>query len=375
MRALVADSGRRDAVPNHCTLLSSAIITSRTYLGCFAMLLDAPKFRRAAVAARQELKWSHNDTDQVDGSPALSSSEAAHATDAGDTFFNEPLWRHPALLLDMSPVVGPLKQGGGSSDDTATAASKQPLADLLSVVSADIGNISQNPSSGAAKDRDVVNLIRDAFADTAKWEAQLGDVRSKASGSGEGGSETAVGIRSLALQLFEQLSSLTVPGQLLIFPAGSLTHTYPDPEPALILLVFTVEHLEDKQPVFSVMVCSAGPLGFAHHPSKAAEPPLVKLQPCVLLPRVCAGRLLDRAFCSMLVHNTVVNNCSPLPVRTLTLPVRRWSRTLPRLRRSLDIDVPRPWRLLLRGARAAPRGHALPRRRRCCTRRGQRVHV
>ena len=283
------------------------------------MLLDAPKFRRAAVAARQELKWSHNDTDQVDGSPALSSSEAAHATDAGDTFFNEPLWRHPALLLDMSPVVGPLKQGGGSSDDTATAASKQPLADLLSVVSADIGNISQNPSSGAAKDEAVVNLIRDAFADTAKWEAQLGDVRSKASGSGEGGSETAVGIRSLALQLFEQLSSLTVPGQLLIFPAGSLTHTYPDPEPALILLVFTVECLEAEQPVFSVMVCSAGPLGFAHHPSEAAEPPLVKLQPCVLLPRVCAARLLDRAFCSMLVHNTVVNNCSPLPVRTLTL--------------------------------------------------------
>ena len=346
------------------------------------MLLGAAKLRHVAVAARQKLNWSHDDTDQADdekGSPASSSSEAAHATDAGDTVFDEPLWRHPALLLDMSPVVGPLKQGGGSpSDDTATAASKQPLADLLSVVSADIGNISQNLSSGAAKDKAVVNLIRDAFADTAKWEAQLGDVRSKASESGEGDAETAVDIRSLALQLFEQLSSLTAPGQLLIFPAGSLTHAYPDPEPALILLVFTVEHLEAGQPIFSLMVCSAGPLGFAHHPSEAAKPPLVKLQPCVLLPRVCAARLLDRAFCSMLVYNTVEENSLPLPVRTLTLPLRRClpgREPLPRLRRSEYIDNQHPWCLLLRGACAAPRGHALPRRRRCCIRRGQTVHV
>ena len=140
-------------------------------------------------------------------------------------------------------------------------------------------------------------------------------MRKKAKTSGEGGAEAASSIRRLALQLFQQLSSLTQPGQLMVFPAGALTHDFPNPAPELILLVFTVEHLEPPpaggppQPVFSLMVCSAGPLGFAYHPSEAAVPPLVNLRPCVLLPRVRAAQLLDRAWCSMLVYNAVEVNC------------------------------------------------------------------
>lgn len=150
----------------------------------------------------------------------------------------------------------------------------------------------------------MFDLLRQALEDAARWETHLSHARSKSKTEAE---EAAACIRKLALQLHEQLSALTSPGQLLIFPASAMARTFGKLEPSLLLLVITCEAVLQPvgEPVFSLMVCNAGPLSQAYHPSQSEVPPLVRLRPCVLLHDVPAARLLDRAWCQMLVHHSV----------------------------------------------------------------------